>query len=61
MSEQKKKLNSNSVDILKMRSNVGGEDSPESAPGVKTQTEGSDGQGRKIQVNSAQVLSQSDK
>jgi len=58
MSEQKGKLKSNSVDILKMRSNVGGEDSPESAPGVKTQTEGSDGQGRKIQVNSAQLQGQ---
>ena len=54
MNDHKRKPNS--VDILKMRSNVDGEDSPGNSsnpPG--DQTDGAEAQGRKILINSVQV------
>jgi hypothetical protein len=53
MTEPKRKRNS--VDILKMRSNVDGEDSPGNSSNPGDQTYGAEAQGRKILINSPLV------
>ena len=55
MSEPKRNVRLNSVDILKMRSNADGEDSPENPRSPEDHTDGAEAQGRKILINSPQV------
>jgi len=56
MSEPRRKVRLNSVDILKMRSNADGDDSPENPRSPEDQTDGAEAQGRKILINSPQGI-----